>query len=49
MIKQLGALTDVIDHYRERGVVRAVDGGQPVQVVGDTLLAELGPLARKGT
>jgi adenylate kinase len=49
LTKQLGALTDVIDHYRERGVLRTVDGRQPIQAVGEALLAELEPLVRKAT
>jgi len=38
---QLGALEDVVDHYRSRGVLRTVDGTQPIDAVSDALLAEL--------
>lgn len=41
--KQLGALAEVIDHYRARGVLRAVDGRRPIHDVTTALLAELDP------
>jgi adenylate kinase len=41
--QQLGALADVVDHYRRAGVLRAVDGRQPINLVSRALLAELDP------
>jgi adenylate kinase len=38
---QLGALADVIDHYRTRGILRTVDGTQPIADVTQALLANL--------
>jgi adenylate kinase len=38
---QLGALNDVIDHYRAAGVLRTVDGTRPIEDVTAALLAEL--------
>jgi adenylate kinase len=44
---QLGALTDVVAHYRSHGVLHVVDGRQPIPDVADALLAELGSIARE--
>ena len=41
MDQQLGALSQVIEHYRASGVLRIVDGLQPIEVVSDALGAEL--------
>jgi len=41
MAQQLGALNDVVGHYRERGVLRAVDGRQPIRDVTRAVRAEL--------
>ena len=41
MDQQLGALSQVIEHYRASGVLRTVDGLQPIEVVSDALGAEL--------
>lgn len=38
---QLGALGEVVEHYRGRGVLVAVDGTQPIERVADDLLAAL--------
>jgi adenylate kinase len=38
---QLGALADVVDHYRACGVLRTVDGTQGIDAVSADLLAEL--------
>jgi adenylate kinase len=38
---QLGALEEVVDHYRGGGVLRTVDGTQPIDRVSADLLAEL--------
>jgi adenylate kinase len=38
---QLGALSDVIDHYRAAGVLRVVDGTRSIEEVTAALLAEL--------
>jgi adenylate kinase len=43
LAQQLGALGDVVDHYRRAGVLRTVDGRQPIDAVGRGLLAELDP------
>lgn len=39
--QQLGALDQVVGHYRERGVLATVDGSQPIDVVTDGLLAAI--------
>lgn len=47
MDQQLGALAQVIDHYRASGVLRTVDGLQPIETVAvaiDAALAEAGVL-----
>jgi adenylate kinase len=45
LTQQLGALEEVIDHYRSRSALRTVDGRQPIPAVADALLAELdGPV-----
>jgi adenylate kinase len=43
LAQQLGALADVVDHYRRAGVLRSVDGRQPIGLVSRALLAELDP------
>jgi adenylate kinase len=43
LAQQLGALEDVVDHYRRAGVLRTVDGRQPIDAVGRDVLAELDP------
>ena len=45
---QLGALRDVVEHYRAAGVLREVDGRQSIEAVGVALLALLGPAAVQG-
>jgi adenylate kinase len=48
MDQQLGALGQVIDHYRSSGVLRTVDGLQPIEAVAaaiDSALAEAGVAA----
>jgi adenylate kinase len=42
---QLGALGEVVEHYRRRGVLHKVDGRQPIPEVSEALLAELGHVA----
>lgn len=42
---QLGALREVVEHYRAHGVLRTVDGRQPIDQVAAALLAELGHVA----
>lgn len=47
MDQQLGALAQVIDHYRASGVLRTVDGLQPIETVSvaiDAALSEAGVL-----
>ena len=39
--QQLGALDDVLDHYRASGVLRAVDGLQPIETVAAVITAAL--------
>jgi adenylate kinase len=35
LAQQLGALEDVVNHYRQSGVLRTVDGLQPIELVAD--------------
>jgi adenylate kinase len=44
---QLGALGEVVEHYRSRSVLRAVDGRGPIPEVAEALLAELANVAGK--
>jgi adenylate kinase len=39
LAKQLGALEDVVDHYRAAGKLKVIDGTQPIADVTDDLLA----------
>ncbi len=39
--KQLGALADVVDHYRQAGKLRVVDGTQAIAAVTQDLLGEI--------
>jgi adenylate kinase len=39
--QQLGALDEVVGHYREHGVLATVDGSQPIDRVTDGLLAAI--------
>ncbi|HEY6057880.1 MAG TPA: nucleoside monophosphate kinase [Candidatus Limnocylindrales bacterium] len=39
---QLGALAEVVEYYRSRGVLRAVDGRQSIDAVSRDLLAAVG-------
>ena len=41
LAQQLGALRDVVAYYRGRGILRTVDGRQPIPEVTDALLAQL--------
>ena len=41
MAQQLGSLADVVEHYRRRGVLRSVDGRQPIRDVTAAVLGEL--------
>jgi adenylate kinase len=41
MAQQLGALRDVVGYYRSNGVLRTVDGRQPIEDVTAALLASL--------
>jgi adenylate kinase len=41
MDQQLGALAQVIDHYRASGVLRTIDGLQPIEAVAAAIDAEL--------
>ena len=41
MAQQLGALGDVVDHYRTRGILRSVDGRQSIRDVTSAVLGEL--------
>jgi adenylate kinase len=38
---QLGALEDVVDHYRARGVLRTIDGRPSAQEVSEAMLATI--------
>jgi adenylate kinase len=46
MAEQLGALGDVVDYYARAGVLRTIDGRQPIHAVSKALLAELDPPVR---
>jgi adenylate kinase family enzyme len=39
MNQQLGALRDVVGFYRSKGILKTVDGRQPISAVSDALLA----------
>jgi adenylate kinase len=41
LAQQLGALRDVVGHYRSAGVLRVVDGQKPISEVTEELLADL--------
>jgi adenylate kinase len=43
LAQQLGALAQVVEHYRLAGVLRTVDGRQPIDHVSRALFAELDP------
>jgi adenylate kinase len=43
LAEQLGALAEVVDHYRRAGVLRTVDGRRPIDMVSRDVLAELDP------
>ncbi len=38
LASQLGALDEVVEHYRQRGLLRQVDGDQPIDAVSSSLL-----------
>jgi adenylate kinase len=42
--KQLGALADVVDHYRSAGVLQTVDGRRPIAAVTSDLLDCIEPV-----
>jgi adenylate kinase len=42
MNQQLGALRDVVGFYRSKGILKTVDGRQPISAVSDSLLAAVG-------
>lgn len=42
--KQLGALAEVVDHYRAAGVLQAVDGRRPIAAVTNDLLDSIEPV-----
>jgi adenylate kinase len=48
MAQQLGALHDVIDHYREAGVLHAVDGLQSIEDVSKAIVAALDEAGLRG-
>jgi adenylate kinase len=43
--QQLGALDEVVAHYRRLGALKIVDGTGPIERVSDDLLAAIGPAA----
>ena len=43
--QQLGALDEVVGHYRRLGALKTVDGTQPIERVSVDLLAAIGPAA----
>ncbi len=42
--QQLGALADVVDHYRSAGVLHTVDGRRPIAAVTNDLLDSIDPV-----
>jgi adenylate kinase len=44
---QLGALADVVEHYRALGLLRSVDGRQPIAAVSQALLDQMGQEAER--
>jgi adenylate kinase len=42
--KQLGALADVVEHYRAAGVLHTVDGRRPIAAVTNDLLDAIEPI-----
>jgi adenylate kinase len=42
--QQLGALADVVEHYRAAGVLQAVDGRRPIAAVTNDLLDAIEPI-----
>jgi adenylate kinase len=42
--KQLGALADVVEHYRAAGVLQTVDGRRPIAAVTNDLLDAIEPI-----
>jgi adenylate kinase len=44
LAKQLGALEDVVDHYRVAGVLQSVDGRRPIAAVTNDLLDCIEPV-----
>jgi adenylate kinase len=44
LAKQLGALEDVVDHYRAAGVLQSVDGRRPIAAVTNDLLDCIEPV-----
>ncbi len=46
LAQQLGALGEVSQHYRDRGVLRTVDGRRPAEAVADDILAIVEPAAK---
>jgi adenylate kinase len=47
--KQLGALEDVLDHYRAAGVLQTVDGRRPIASVSNDLLDCIEPVPDRRT
>ncbi|HEY0443657.1 MAG TPA: adenylate kinase [Candidatus Limnocylindrales bacterium] len=47
LAQQLGALNDVVEYYGKRGILRRVDGRQPIADVNIALLGELDPPVRE--
>jgi adenylate kinase family enzyme len=43
--QQLGALEQVVGHYRGQGALKIVDGTGPIERVSEDLLAAIGPAA----
>ena len=44
LAKQLGALGEVVDHYRRAGVLQTVDGRRPIAAVTNDLLDCIEPV-----
>jgi adenylate kinase len=38
MVEQVPALLEVVEHYRDHGVLRSVDGREPIAAVSDQLI-----------
>ena len=48
LAQQLDAMREVSRHYRDRGILKSVDGHRPIEDVADDVLAIVQPKVRRG-